>query len=465
MKTIPEIRQALASAVDEVKAASGEITEAKAKVKTAESSLTKADDKGKEAAQKAVDEAKAAAGAAVESYDAKKAAVTELKADLERAQEVEEMAAVSATVREAPAGTLAPAQVRSESDQQHAKMAPVYRMLADMIESHTRGAVTAEKWLTMAYGEHVAGIVKATHQLTDYGTGGALSLPDFAATIIEGLENMTVVRRMQPQVLTVPGALVLPREVSAPDGSWMSENNSPTPGTFAFGDIRLDPKRLAVEVVISRRLLDVAARGGAAVRNLESYVVRRLRERLAVNEDAGFLRGAGTEHVPLGIRNQIAAGNAKAIAGSSAANIETDLRSRVTKLQEANIMITAGYWTMPPRTRAYLADLRDANGNKIYPSIDNNNTLLGYPILMTNQVPTNLGGGSETEIMFGNGPSILVANGSDAEVRVSIEGSYQSGSTHYSLIQRNEMLIHMELYADVKLERDTAFSVLTGVTY
>jgi HK97 family phage major capsid protein len=457
MKTIPEIRQALALAVDEVKAANAAITEKK-------TDLSKAEQKGKPDAQNALDEAKAAYAAAVEK-------VKDIQEDLDREIEAEQLAANSSAPRsDVPVGTvaIAPAQVTTEADRTDQKMAPVRRMVADMMVAHhsqMHRTFDRDAWLTRAYGERIAGMVKATHQLTDYSTGGALSLPDFASTIIEGLENMTVVRRMQPQVLDVPGALILPRETSAPNGSWLGENDAPTPGTFDFGDIRLDPKRLPIEVVISRRLLDVAARGGAAVRNLESYVVRRLRERLAVNEDAGFLRGSGTAYAPLGIRSQIAAGNIKAIAGTSAANIETDLRSRVTKLQEANIMITAGYWIMAPRTRAALADLRDANGNKIYSSIDNNNTLLGYEILMTNQVPVNLGGGTESEIMFGDGPSILIGNGTDAEVRVSIEGSYQSGATHHSLVQRNEMLIHMEMYSDVKLERDTAFSVLTGVTY
>lgn len=453
MKTIPEIRQALALAVDEMKAASGKISETK-------TLLTKADEAGKEAATAAVTVAEKA-------YADAKAKAEEIKAELDRALESEKLAADGAVLRTSPEGTLnnVPAEAKNDADRELVKMAPVRRMMAGMIEQHTGGQIRAAQFIELAYGPSQLAVIKATHQLSDYATGGALSLPDFAATIIEGLENMTVVRRMQPQVLSVPGALIIPKETSAPSGSWMAENDAPTPGQFTFGDIRLDPKRLAVEVVISRRLLDNAARGGAAVRNLEAFVVRRLRERIAVNEDIGFLRGAGTEYVPLGIRSQIASGNIKAIAGTTAANIETDLRSRVTELEEANIMIQAGYWLMPPRTRAYLADLRDANGNKIYPSVDDNNSLLGYPILQTNQVPTNLGGGTETEIMFGNGPSIIVANGTDAEVRVSIEGSYQSGSTHYSLIQRNEMLIHMELYADVKLERGEAFSVLTGVTY
>lgn len=450
MKTIPEIRQALASAVDEMKAANDKIGVAKATVVGATD---------KDAATKAVTDAEKA-------YSDAKQKAADLKADLDRAIEVEKLAAEGAAPRNAPEGTLAPlpAAVKTDADKEAVKMAPVRRMVADMMVRHSGGQINADKFIELAYGASQLAIIKSTHQLSDYATGGALSLPDFAPTIIEGLENQAVIMGMSPQVLSVPGSLIIPKETSAPSGSWLTENAAPTPGEFTFGDIRLDPKRLAIEVVISRRLLDQAARGGAAVRNLESYVVRRLREKTAVNLDAGFLRGAGTENVPLGIRNQIGSGNISAISGTSAAQIESDLRSRVTKLEEANIAIQAGYWVMPPRTRAYLADLRDANGNKIYPSIDASNTLLGYPIRQTNQVPTNLSG-SNTEIMFGNGPSIIVANGSDAEVRVSIEGSYQSGSNHHSLIQRNEMLIHLEMYADCKLERDAAFSVLTGVSY
>ncbi len=465
-QNVAELRQACAEAADRMQDASDATTQAKAALRKARAAAKTADDKGKANAEAEVKAAETAVTEAQATYDEAKAEAEDLLEDLGRAREVEEKMRDRATPREVPDGTVAPAVAANQNDEAR-KMAPVRRMLSRMIEQNTEGRIKADAWLKTAYGdEQAAYISKATHQLSDYATGGALSLPDFAETIIEGLENMTVVRQMMPQVLNVPGSLILPRETSAPDGSWLTENEAPTPGTFAFGDIRLDPKRLAIEVVISRRLLDMAARGGAAVRNLEAYVVRRLRERLAVNEDVGFLRGSGTEKVPLGIRNQIAAANAKAIAGATAANIESDLRSRVTVIQQANIMIIAGYWIMPPRTIAHLADLRDANGNKIYPSIDANNTLLRYPILMTNQVPINLGGGGdETEILFGNGPSVLVANGSDAEVRVSIEGSYQSGNDHFSLIQRNEMLIHMELYADVKLERDAAFSVLTGVTY
>ena len=440
MARIDELRQAKGDAEDKLKA-------------LAEDMKAKAEDGGDEY------------DAAVKAFDEAKAEVDDIEAKIKRLEDAETKLAATATPREVPEGSTASVQpqARASVSEEMRKLVPVRRMMADMIESHTKGALKADTWLELAYGEEVAGMIKATHQLTDYATGGALSLPDFAETIIEGLENMTVVRRMQPQVLSVPGALILPRETSAPDGSWLTENEAPEPGTFAFGDIRLDPKRLAVEVVISRRLLDQAARGGAAVRNLEAYVVRRLRERLAVNEDAGFLRGAGTEKVPLGIRNQVAAGNITDISGTTPAQIESDIRSRVTKIEEANIMITAGYWVMPPRTRGFLADLRN-DGERVYPSIDANNNLLGYPILSTNQIPTNLGG-TNTEIMFGDGPSILVANGSDAEVRVSIEGSYEAGGKHHSLIQRNEMLVHMELYADVKLERDAAFSVLTAVSY
>lgn len=401
---------------------------------------------------------------AVKSFDGAEKEVGDIKAKIARVEDAEAKAAAAAVVSKAPEGSLAPATVKADSAL--VKKAPLAKMIGGMMEKHTGGAMSSDTFIKTAYGDDMAAIVKTTHQVTDYATGGALSLPDFAGTIIDGLENMTMIRRMQPQVLNVPGSLILPKETSAPSGSWLPENAAPTAGNFTFGDIRLDPKRLAIEAVISRKLLDVAARGGAAVRNLEGFVVRRLQERTAINEDAGYYRGSGTGNVPLGIRNQVNAANVKAIAGTSAANIESDLRSRVTKLQEANVMVTAGYWTMAPRTRAALADLRDANGNKIYPSIDANNTLLGYSIIMSNQVPINLGGGTESEIVFVNGPSIIIANGTDASVTVSTEGGYtDANGVAQFLTSNNEMLIHLEMDGDVKMERDTAISVLTGVSY
>lgn len=450
MHTLPELRQAHAAAVDEMKAANANITVTKAAVRSAPET------------EKSAFQAKS--DAAVKAYEDAKTKATDLADEIKRAEETEAFAAKSATVLIAPEATVATVPAMPKGSDEAIKLAPVRRTIASMMVQHTGGQVDAEKWLTLAYGADAAAVIKATQQVTGYAAGGALSLPDFAPTIIEGLENITVVRQMQPQVLTVPGSLIIPRETSAPTGSWVAESATPTPGVFEFGDIKLDPKRLVIEVVISRKLLDVAARGGAAVRNLEAYVIKRLQEKLAVNEDAGFLRGAGTEHVPLGIRSQAATANVNAITGTTTSQIESDIRSLPLKLETNNIVIQGGYWVMPPRTVAYLSTLRDANGNKIFESIDANGTLHGYKVLKTNQIPTNLSG-SNTEIMFVNGPSVIIANGSDAMVRTSIEGSYQSGATHYSLVQRNEMLVHMELEADCKLERAEAAAVLTGVSY
>lgn len=451
MKTIPEIRQALAAALGTAKTASGNITVTKAALRTADAAAKDAATKAAADAQKAYDDAHQVA--------------KDLGEELTRAIAMETMAASGATPRSAPEGTFAPLPAVAKGNEEVVKMAPVRRMIADIMARHSGGELNAEKWLGHVYGEDTVAVIQRSMQLTNYATGGALSLPDFASVIIEGLDNMTVVRRMKPQVLNVPGTMILPKETQAPNGSWTGENTAPTPGEFKFGDIRLDPKRLAIEAVISRRLLDQARNGGAAVRNLESYVVRRLRERTSVNEDSGFLRGGGTEFVPLGLRSQIAAGNVFAISGADTANIEADLRKAVTKPKEANVIVTSGYWVMAPRTVAKLADLRDANGNKIYPSIDVSNTLLRYPIMETNQIPVNLGG-ANTEIMFFDGPNIIVANGSDAEVRVTLEGGYTGADgKSYFLVQTNEILIHMELYADCKLERPEAGSCITGVSY
>lgn len=429
----------------------------------------------RQAHKKAADELLSMAMAPADKYDATTYEAKEKEVNglldqihrAEKAQQLIEAGASQVTVVD-NTGIEVTGSIEVKSDPEVVKQAPLRMFVAKMIEAHTKGATTVDAFLKKAYGNDAANYqqyMKRSQQLSDYGSGGALSLPDFAEMIISGLNNVTVVRRMNPQVFAVPGALLLPREVSAPDGEWLNENEAPTPGTFEFGDIRLDPKRLPVEVVISRRLLDQAQRGGTAVANVEGYIVRRLRERMAVNEDYGFLRGLGTVKTPLGIRNQINKNNIfAATAGMTFDKITPDLRKLPLALTQSNIVITNGYWIMAPRTKSFLADLRNSNGFQIYPSIDETGNLLGYPILETNQIPINLSG-TNTEIMFCNGPSVIVANSGDAQVTMSIEGSYQSGNQHMSLVQRNELLIHMETYSDVKLERDSAASVLTGVAY
>ncbi|WP_029031139.1 phage major capsid protein [Salinarimonas rosea] len=310
---------------------------------------------------------------------------------------------------------------------------------------------------------------KGTHALSDFASGGALSLPDFASTLIAGLENRTVVRRMNPQIFNIAGTLIMPREDNAPAGSWLGENDRPTPGNFEFGDVRLDPRRLAVEIVVSRSLIRQSTSGMSAVRNLEQTLMARLVEKLRVNEDAGYLRGSGTAYVPLGLRSQVAPANVNAITGTTSVSIEADLSAATVALANANIPLTreTGFWIMPHRTRSHLADLRDANGNKVFPSIEINGTLKGHLILDTNQVPSNLGGGgNEGEIMFFHGPSIVIAQGGDAEARISTEATYiDAAGSPRSCFQHNEMLFHVEMAGDLRLQRAAAGSVITGVTY
>lgn len=458
MPNAREIRQAIGKANDELDAlrkAAGAIADA----------LTKAadgDDKDALAkADKAADEHKAA-------IEAKEAEVEKLNEDLKAREALESKAASLATPRKTPNDTLAPARAISDATKETVKNAPLANFIAKLYERHKEGEVAAEVFLEKAYGTDMADYVKSvTHQLSDYASGGALSLPDFAETIISGLENMTVIRRMNPTTLTVPGSLIMPRETSAPSGSWLSENARPTPGKFQFGEMRLDPKRLAVETVVSRKLLDMAVRGGAAVRNLEGFIVRRLRERLAVNEDAGFLRGGGTGNVPLGVRSQIVSAHAFAQAGTTSANIESDLSKMERLIAEANIIATGLAWVMSHRTRSFLADLRVTSGDvKVFPSIEANNTLKGYPIMATNQIPNNLGGGTASEIMLLDGPSLIVANAQDAAAKTSLEATYfDDQGNPQSCFQNNEMLVHLELEADIKMERPEAGAVLTGVTY
>jgi HK97 family phage major capsid protein len=55
---------------------------------------------------------------------------------------------------------------------------------------------------------------------------------------------------------------------------------------------------------------------------------------------------------------------------------------------------------MVPRSKNHLITFRDSNGNLIYPEMRNERpTIHQHPVFMTNNIPTNLGAGSdETEL-------------------------------------------------------------------
>ena len=193
---------------------------------------------------------------------------------------------------------------------------------------------------------------------------------------------------------------------------------------------------------------------------------------LAQRTDQAFLRGAGTQFSPLGLRSQhtgtaFAATNVLAAnATVNLVNVTNDLGRMELALMAADVPMVRPGWLMAPRTRQYLANLRDGNGNFAFPEVVNG-TLRGYPYRVTTQIPVNLGGGTnESEIYFADFAHVVVGEHMGIEVALSTEAAYiDAGSTMRAAFSRDETVMRAIAQHDIGLRHLPALAILTAVTW
>ena len=129
---------------------------------------------------------------------------------------------------------------------------------------------------------------------------------------------------------------------------------------------------------------------------------------ISVREDRAFIRDDGTQHQPKGMRHWAA--NVTATAGETSDNIETDFKVLLNNLEDADVRLLRPAWFMHPSRRNHLRNLRDSNGNLIFPEIRSTSpTLYGYPVWVTTSIPKNLGSGSdESEVYFADMMDMII---------------------------------------------------------
>ena len=285
--------------------------------------------------------------------------------------------------------------------------------------------------------------------------------PDFANEIIDLLRPRSVIRGAGVQTVPMPrGTLTLPKQTAGATASYVGENQDITKTQLTGGQIVMSAKKLAALVPISNDLLtiDVGDSADAMVRN---DLVRQL----ATREDQAFLRDDGTQNTPKGLRYW--AKTTTASSGTGAAQIEADLVGLIQNLEGADIAMSNPVWIMSPRSKNSLINLRDANGNLVFPEIRNAMpTLFTFPVFVTNNVPTNLGGGgNESEVYLADMDEVLLGETGGLEITADSSASYLDGGTLVSAFSQDQTVIRAIMRHDLAVRYDEAVTVLTGVQW
>lgn len=309
------------------------------------------------------------------------------------------------------------------------------------------------------YGSDMGQIVANMEQSTNT-KGGFLVDTAYSMDFIDILRPRVVIRSMGARTVPMPdGNLTTRKKTAGTSASYIGER-LPAPATAATVDqITMAAKRLTAIVPITNQLIRRASM------NVQMMIRDDLVEAVSVKEDQQFLRGVGSATAPAGLRNLTNAANVFAMNGTvNATNIEDDLMKLRLRVINANVPMTQAGYIMSPRVALFLENLRDANGNKIYPEMSEGRLGI-YPFAMTTSVPDNLGGGTESEIYFGDFAQFMIGDTEQIMLAASDVAAYDDGGTIRAAFSNDETVVRVIAEHDTQVRYDLAFAVLTGVTW
>ena len=296
------------------------------------------------------------------------------------------------------------------------------------------------------------------------GAGGVLVPQRFSSEVIELLRPKSVVRSLGAVSLPLQnGNLTVPRIKGGAVVGYIGTEEDMPATDMQFDDLKLSSKKLAALVPISNDLLAYSGTNPS----VDRLVVNDLVSSVATAEDLSFLRGAGTGNLPKGLRFWAPSFNVfPAPAEITLQSVELALSALILRLENANSNMTAPGFVMAPRTKRWLSALRDGNGNKAYPELDQN-MLKGFPVGSTTQVPINLGAdGDASEIHFADFADCFIGEDDAMVIDFSKEATYKdSNGNVISAFQRDQTLVRVIAKHDFGPRHIESVAVMTGVKW
>ena len=393
--------------------------------------------------------------AAVAAFDAAQQSFKDLDARVARAETVE--ATMAAAAHGSDEGRPLAPNAAAGSPARPQNPAERGVELGFVVHALARSRGDRDKAAAFLDQEGHSGISAALSGASDAAGGVAIPRP-MAEGLIALLRARVVVRAAGARTFPMPaGQIRQAKQIAPATATYQGENAAITPSAPSFDKLDQSFKKLTGLVPIGNSLL---RHSGLAMAQL---VRDDLVKVMALREDLAFIRGDGAANAPTGIRNWIAAGNWLAAANSgiaaSATQADLALRKAISVVEDNNVALTNPGWIMRASTKNWLASLRDASGNLLFPSIDQNGQLKGAPIYITSQLPNNLGtAGDETEVYFGEFSEAMIGDSMDLNISMSTEAGYFDGSTFVSAYQNDLTLLRTISEHDFALEHDVAFS-------
>jgi HK97 family phage major capsid protein len=310
------------------------------------------------------------------------------------------------------------------------------------------------------------------------GEGGALIPQDFMADLIELLRATTAVRGASPMEVGMPmGNLTIPRLAGGATAAYQNELDDIAISQERFDDVNFVAKKLTAMVPVSNDLIRRSPIG------VEEIVRDDLVQTIARREDLAFLRGDGTDKGPIGMRHLVLPANlitvtampATPAVGDQLTAILSGASAAILALQNGMSRMIRPTWIMAPTVARFIATARDQVGGFYFKDEVERGMFEGYPIRLTQQIPTNLVLTTFTkasEVYFVDMADFVIADTYNVVVDASDVAAYNDGVGMVSAFQRDQSLFRVIAEHDcnmrhlqslvVLLTQDWAFSGVPG---
>jgi HK97 family phage major capsid protein len=295
------------------------------------------------------------------------------------------------------------------------------------------------------------------------GASGGFMVPEeFYPEVIELLMNRAVVRKLGATIVPMEsGNLSMTRLQGGASANYVGEATTNKASQETFGELRFIAKKLMSLVPISNDLLRFASP------QADEFVLGDMIAQIAVAEDLAFIRGAGTEFTPRGMRNWAPAANVLVSAGEGLENFVTDLTAIETALEGANVRMRQPGIMLNPRSKNAIKLLQSTTGSFVFRDEMRAGTLNGYPFASTNSIPKNLGTGAQTEWYLADFADAVIADVHDGiEIEISREAAYlDSAGTMHAAFSEDVTVLRASERHDFGMRHDISVAVMTEVDY
>jgi len=229
------------------------------------------------------------------------------------------------------------------------------------------------------------------------------------------------------------GDIAIPKLSAAGTAYWLAdEATAITESTQTFAQVTGSPKELGASTDISRKTLAQSSP------DAEMIVRDDLATILALAKDAAGLQGTGTNGQPTGI-----ASGATSVTTSANAPTWAQIVAFETAVASANADVENMAWVFDAAVRGNLKSIeKDSGGNYPIYLMGDNNTLAGYPVVVSNQMTGGLG-------LFGNFSDAMFLDWEGVEVIVD----------EISLARERLVRVTVCLMTDVIVRHDESFAI------